>query len=67
MIEPEDLEPRKIELDRILGTDSCLTQERIEGENFPNPIAEDKGEFGKVGAGMSCVTDSAESIADWES
>ena len=36
-IEPEDLEPRRTELDRNLGTD----------------ITEDMDEFGKVGAEMS--------------
>ena len=39
-IEPEDLEPRTIELDRILGTDPCQ---------------EDMDEFGKVGAEMSYI------------
>ena len=51
-IEPEDLEPRKIELNRILGTDPCQ---------------EDMDEFGKVGAEMSYIEsdyDSTESIAD---
>ena len=42
MIEPEDLEPSNVEFDRNFGTDSRQTQERIEGENFPNPIAEDR-------------------------
>ena len=39
-IEPEDLEPRKIELDRILWTDPC--QEGMD-------------ELGKVGAEMSYI------------
>ena len=71
MIEPEDLEPRRIELDRNFGTDPYQTQERIMGENYQSPIAEDEGEFGKVGVEMSCIQsqmhsdyDSAESIAD---
>ena len=41
------------------------------GEHYQNPIAEDKGEFGKVGIEMSNIQspvhsdyDSAESIAD---
>ena len=40
-------------------------------KNYPNPIAEDTDEFGKVGAEMSCIQsqmhsgyDAAESIAD---
>ena len=59
MIGPEDLEPRRIELDRNLGTDPYQTQERI------------MDEFGKVGVEMSYIQsqmhsdyDSAESIAD---
>ena len=71
VIEPADLEPRRIELDRNLGTDPYQTQQRILGENFLNPIAEDVDEFGKVGVEMSCIQsqmhsdyDSAESIAD---
>ena len=66
-IEPEDLEPRRIELDRNLGTDPYQRQERV----VRNSIAEDMDEFGKVGAEMSCIQsqmhsdyDSAESIAD---
>ena len=55
IIESEDLEPRRIELDRNLGTDPYQTQERIMGENYQNPIAEDKDEFGKVGFEMSYV------------
>ena len=71
LIEPEDLEPRRIELDRNLGTDPYQTQERNIGNNYQNPIAEDMDEFGKVGVEMSYVQsqihsdyDSAESIAD---
>ena len=70
-IEPEDLEPRRIELDRSLGTDPYQRQERFMRNNYQNPIAEDMDEFGKVGAEMSCIqsqmhsdNDSAESTAD---
>ena len=66
-IEPEDLEPRRIELDRNLGTDPYQRQERV----VRNSIAEDMDQFGKVGAEMSCIQsqmhsdyDSADSIAD---
>ena len=71
MTEPEDLEPTRIELDRNLGTHPYQTQERIIGENYQNPIAEDEGELGKVGIEMSYTQsqmhsdyDSEESIAD---
>ena len=50
--EPEDLEPRKIGIDRNLWTDPYQTQERFTRSNFPNPITEDMDEFGKVGAEM---------------
>ena len=70
-IEPEDLEPRKNELDRNLGTDPYQIQETVMRSNFPNPITEDVDEFGRVGAKMSYIQsqmhsdfDSAESIAD---
>ena len=66
-IEPEDLEPRKIELDRNLGTDPYQRQERF----MSNSITEDVDDFGKVAAEMSYLQsqmhsdyDSAESIAD---
>ena len=45
-IELEDLEPRRIELGRNLGTDPYQIQERI----MRNSITEDVDEFGKVGA-----------------
>ena len=71
MIEPEDLEPRRIELDKNLETDPYQTQERIMGENYSNPIVEDMDEFRKVGVEMSYIQsqmhfdcDSAERIAD---
>ena len=70
-IEPEDPEPRRIELDRNLGTDPYQIQENFSRNNFPNPITEDMDEFGKVGAEMSHIQpqmhsdyESAESIAD---
>ena len=70
-IEPEDLEPRRIELDRNLGTDPCQIQERLMRNNYQNPIAEVMDEFGKFGADMSYIQsqmhsdyDSAESIAE---
>ena len=66
-IEPEDLEPIKIELDRDLGTDPYQIQERF----TRNSPTEDMDEFGKVGADTSYLRsqmhtdyDSAESIAD---
>ena len=65
-IEPEDLEPIKIELDRDLGTDPYQIQERF----TRNSPTEDMDEFGKVGADTSYLRsqmhtdyDSAESIA----
>ena len=71
MIEPEDLGPRRVETNRNLGTDPYQTQERIMGDYYPNPIAEDMDEFGKVGVEMSYIHsqmhsdyDSPESIAD---
>ena len=70
-IEPEDLEPRRIELDRNLGTDPHQIRERFMRNHYQNPITEDMDEFGKVGAETSyiqsqthCDYDSAESIAD---
>ena len=71
VIEPEDLGPRRVEINRNLGTDPYQTQERTMEDNYPNPIAEDMDEFGKVGVEMSYIHsqmhsdyDSAESIAD---
>ena len=70
-VKPEDLKPRKIDLDRNLGTDPYQIPERLMRSNFQNLITEDMDEFGKVGAEMSYVQsqmhsdfDSAESIAD---
>ena len=36
LIEPEDLEPRRIELDRNLGTDPYQVQERFVRDNYQN-------------------------------
>ena len=70
-IEPEDLERRRIELERNLGTDPYQEQERLMRSDFQNPITEDMDELGKVGAEMfynqsKMHSDygSAESIAD---
>ena len=52
-IEPEDFEPRRLELGRNLGTDLYQIQERIMRNNYQNHITEDVDEFGKVGAEMS--------------
>ena len=64
-IEPH--EPKRIGLDRNLGTDPYQSQERF----MRNSITEDMVEFGKVGAEMSHLQShmhsdyvSAESIAD---
>ena len=51
-IGPEDFEPRRIELDRNLGTDPYRIQERFLTNHNQNPITEDMDEFGKVGAEM---------------
>ena len=66
-IELEDLEPRRIDIDRNLGTDPYQRQERF----MRNSITEDMDEFGKVGADMPSLQsqthsnyDSVESIAD---
>ena len=67
LFEPEDLEPRRIELERNLGTDPYQIQARF----LRNPLTEDVDEFGKVHAETSYFHsqmhsdyDSAESIAD---
>ena len=54
-IEPEDLEPKKSELNRNLGADPYQIQERLMRSNFLNPITENMDEFGKVGAEMSYI------------
>ena len=59
-IEPEDLELRRIELDRNLGTGPYQRQERF----VRNSITEDMGEFGKVGAEMHSLCDLAENTAE---
>ena len=70
-IKSEDLEPRRTELDRNLGTDPYQRQERFTRNNYPNPIVRDMDEFGNVGVEMSYIQsqmhsdyDSAQSIAD---
>ena len=67
LIEPGDLQPRRIELGRNIGTDPYQTQERF----MRNSVTEDMDEFGKVGVEMSYIQsqmhsdyDSAESTAD---
>ena len=71
MIQSDDLESRRIELDRNLGTDPHQTPERILRDHYQNPITEDTDEIGKVSVEMPHVQskihsdyDSAESIAD---
>ena len=66
-ISPEDLEPRRIELDRNLGTDPYQIHQRF----VRSSLTGDMEEFRKVGAGVSNFQsqmhpdyDSAESIAD---
>ena len=68
---PKRSSPRRIELDRILGTDPYQIQAIFMRNRYQNPIAEDVDEFGKDGAEMSYLQsqmysdyDSAESIAD---
>ena len=63
----EDLEPRRSELERNLGTDPYQIQERL----MRNLLTEEKDEFGKVGEETSCLQsqmhadyDSAENTAD---
>ena len=70
MIQSDDLEPKKIELDSNLWTYLHQTAERILGDHNQNPITEDTDETGKVGVEMPCVQsrihadyDSAESVA----
>ena len=48
-IDHEEIEPRRIVLDRNLGTDPCQSQERFMKYSF----TEDMDEFGKVGAEVS--------------
>ena len=66
-ISPEDLEPRRIELDRNLGTDPYQIHERF----LRSSLTGDVQEFRKVGAGVSYFQsqmhseyESAASIAD---
>ena len=71
MIQSDDLEPGRIELDRNLGTDLHQTPEGIFRDYYQNPITEDTDDIGKVSVEMPHVQskrhsddDSAESIAD---
>ena len=66
-----DLQPRRIELDRNIGTDPYRIPERILGDDYQTPITEDTEETGKFDVDMPYVQsrihsdyDSAESIAD---
>ena len=67
----DDFEPRRIEIDRNIGTDPYQIQERILGDDYQNPITEDTEETGQFCVDMPYVQsrihsnyDSAESIAD---
>ena len=69
MIDPEDLEPKRIELDKILETDPYQIHERI----VRSSLIDDMDELGKVGGDVSYFQsqmhseyDSAEGIADSE-
>ena len=72
--DPEDLEPKRIELDKSLQTDLrqlYQIQERSTEETYQTPITEEVEEFGKAGDKQSYIQskihfdyDSAESIAD---
>ena len=68
LIEPEDLEPRRIELDRNLGTDPCQIQERFMRDNYQTYRWRYggiwKSWFRYVQSQMHSDHDSAESIAD---
>ena len=71
MIEPNDFEPRRIELDRNLGTDLDQSQDRTMGDDCQNPITEDMDELEKLVSrcptsshGYTPFFDSAKSIAD---
>ena len=70
---PKDSEPKRIELDRGLeGEHQDLSQERIMGDDYQNPITEDVDEFGKIDVkSLSYIqsqihsdSDAAESVAD---
>ena len=71
MVQSDDFEPRRIELDRNIGTDPYPIPERILGDDYQNPITEDTEETEKFDVDVPCVQsrirsdyDSAESIAD---
>ena len=50
-ISPEDLEPRRIELERNLGTDPCQILERFARSS----LTENMDGFGKIGADVSYI------------
>ena len=51
----KDLQPRRIELDRNIGTDPYQILERILGDDYQNPITEDMEETGNFGDDMPYV------------
>ena len=50
-----DLQPRRIELDPSIGTDPYQLPERILGDDYQNPITEDTEETEKFGVDMPYV------------
>ena len=52
VVQTDDFEPRRIELDRNLETDPYQIPERILGDHCQNPVTEDTEETGKVGVDM---------------
>ena len=55
MVQTDDFEPRRIELDINLETDPYQIPEKILGDHYQNPITEDTEETGKVGVDMPSV------------
>ena len=55
MIQSDDMEPRRIELDRKLGTDLHQTMERILAHHYQNPFKEETDEIEKVGVEMPYI------------
>ena len=71
MVQSDDFEPRRIELDPNIGTDPYQILERFLGDDYQDPVTEDTEETGKFGVDMFHVQsrihsdyDSGESIAD---
>ena len=71
MTQSDDFEPRRIELDRNIGTDPYQIPERILGDDYQNPITKDTEETGNFDIDMPYVQsrihsgyDSAEINAD---